>query len=143
MRLVVLIALALCSALPAAARNFITIDGKFTICKFGEFKDCDELTDAMLQSARFSADQKRVLRALKSFTGRDQPATVADLEKVFGKSAIFRPPGMDEVNATWLDDPKGKCPMCGIHAMFSKGDLMVIHYAVADKFMITWARAER
>jgi hypothetical protein len=41
------------------------------------------------------------------------------------------------------DDPESECPMCGIHAMFSKGRLLVVQYAVSEKFMISWARAER
>ena len=127
-------------ALSASERNFITVDGRYTICPFRQFRECDLLTEQMTQSDRFSADEKRTLRTLKTFTDAARTVTLIDFQKSFGRptNTLELPGPANEHGAAWLTEPKGECPLCGIQATFSKGALSSVHYVVADRFMIVW-----
>src|SRR5262249_45240987 len=94
MRLSLLLGIALVLTVPAAARGRLTADGQFTICPFRDFEHCDLLTHQMMQTDRFSEEEKRTLRTLKSFTDAPRSATLAQFQQAFGTPFnVIRIPG--------------------------------------------------
>ena len=145
MRLSLLIGIALVlTTVPATARDWMAMDGQYTICPFRVFDNCDPLTEAMTQTDRFSDEEKRTLRTLKTFTDAPRSATLAHFQQAFGTpSLVFRIPGgrpgeEQAIGASWLTDPKGPCPICGIKAVFLATGLSSADYSVSDRFIIFW-----
>jgi hypothetical protein len=128
------------TTVPAAARDWRAVDGQFTICPFRDFDHCDVLTEPMMRSDRFSEEEKRTLRTLKSFTDAPHSASLARLQQALGTPFIADhiPGRTPAVGASWLTDPKGPCPFCGITAIFQSTGLESITYSVSDRFMIFW-----
>ena len=150
MRLSLLLGIALVlTTVPAASRGYVTLDGQFTICPFRDFENCDLLTHEMMQTDRFSEEEKRTLRTLKSFTDAPRSATLAQFQQAFGTpfivSRIPEPtPQEPAIGAAWLIDPKGVCPLSCIQAIFQPTGLQSITYSVSDRFMIFWyVRSEK
>src|SRR5262249_38529069 len=144
MRLSLLLGTALVlTTVPAAARNPFTGDGQFTICPFRDFDHCDLLTEPMMQTDRFSDEEKGTLRTLKTFADAPRSATPARFGQTFGvPDNVFRIPGRTpeevSIGAAWLTDPKGPCPICGIQAVFQPTGLESFNYSVSNRFMIFW-----
>jgi|SRR5262245_48192912 len=130
------------ATLPAAARDFKTIDEPYIICAFRDFANCDPLTEAMTQTGRFSEEEKRTLRTLKTFTDAPRSATLARFQQAFGAPTLNTHPGRTPqehaISAHWATDPNGPCPLCGILAIFLPSGLSSVNYVVSNRFMIFW-----
>lgn len=147
-RLAVRLGIAILSAaLPAAARDAMAKDGRFTVCAFQDFDKCRLLTASALRAYRFTAENKRVLKALKRYAAAPG-VTLAELERAFGKSSKIIPhgrPGDDTVawfhNSVGLNDLNAKCPECGIYVRLADGRAISLNYIVDGKFTLAWNRA--
>ena len=144
---VVLLLASFAVAAPATAREMFTSDGQYSICPYLELRNCELLTDDMKESGRFTPDETQKLRTLKSITDRARTVTRPELEKIFGQTPyMLEMPGPGAEKAfgiSWLTDPKGECPICGVQMIFTKIGLTTVQYSVYNKFFIGWSTADR
>ena len=149
MRVLALLAIALLFApLPALARDPMTKDGRFTICEFQNFDKCELLTESSLRRFQLSAEERRNFEALRRFTTAPN-ASLADLERTFGKASKVRPrrDRPNEMTIAWfhnsagLNDLNAKCPECGIYVYLTNNVVANINYIVDGKFTLAWNRA--
>jgi hypothetical protein len=66
-----------------------------------------------------------------------------DIWTAVGRHADAGRAGIAVEGATWILDPKGKCPICGVQVMFENGKLATINYSVSDRFVIIWSAPAR
>jgi hypothetical protein len=134
-------------ALPAAARDPMLRDGRFTICPFQNFDKCQLLNERTMRRYRFAPEHKRVLQELKRYAAAPS-VTIVELAQSFGKPSRITP--HDRVNdktIAWIHDSVGlndlnaKCPECGIYVRLFGDVVISFNYIVDRKFTITWYRA--
>jgi hypothetical protein len=86
----------LATALPAAAREPQTKDGKFTIFAFQNFEKCELFSARAIGLYRFSAEDKRILKELRHYAAATRGVTVERLEQSFGKPSKILSPQSSE-----------------------------------------------
>jgi hypothetical protein len=146
---VVLTCLALVSALSSAqARNYLTADAQFTICKFRQFDACEKLTLDIVASTQFTDNERTTLRKLQKIPDLVKP-DASDLTETFGKpTRILSRSGdaamPDAIIYWWQTDAQQReskeCPLCGAKITIMQGKLFSVEYVVNNKFMIIWHR---
>src|SRR5262245_4701276 len=140
------LALAIFVGTASAARDFQTMDGQFTICPLSDFFHCEILTEQMMQTDRFSDEEKRTLRALKTLADKPRYATLGQFQQAFGEPTMVnsipgRTPEDVAIGAVWRTERKGPC--CSIQAVFLPTGLSSLSYSASDRIMVFWfARGE-
>jgi hypothetical protein len=133
-------ALALSSfvGIASAARDFQTSDGQFTICPLSDFKNCEVLTEQMMRTEQFSDEEKRTLRALKTFTDEPRNTTLGQFQQAFGAPTMVNaiPGRTPAIGAAWITARRGPC--CSIQAVFLPTGLSSITYSASDRIMVFW-----
>ncbi|MCW7542008.1 hypothetical protein OOT46_29865 [Aquabacterium sp. A7-Y] len=115
----------------------LTIDGQFTVCRWGETATCDALDKQREKALRLTPteqknlDELRRYSAAKSFNGKDLIAS-------FGQPwTSFKDPA-DTVNIIWLYDQREGHPASSFGMVFVDNKLSIITYKVPNKFSIIW-----
>jgi len=134
---------------PAAARDPLIKDGRFTICAFQNFDKCELLTARAFRRHHPSARDRRIVAALKRYVAARR-VSPASLEEAFGKpSKIQQHAEPTDQTYAWYDksvglsDLNAKCPECGIYIRVSGNVVVSLNYIVDGKFTLAWNRAAR
>ncbi len=136
-------------ALPAAARDPLIKDGRFTICAFQNFDQCELLTARTFRRYRPSARDRRIVDALSHYVAARR-VTLASLQQTFGKpSKVQQHDEPTDQTYAWyhkyagLTDLNAKCPECGIYIRVAGHMVISLNYIVDGKFTLAWNRAAR
>jgi hypothetical protein len=116
-------------------RDYYTVDGRFTICKWGELDHCEALSEKHIKQYFMTAVDIATVEKLehfaftKSFSGKD-------LINAFGQPEVARDPS-DTMHLMWFDKKdRANGPISGF-SMY-KNKIAVASYKVRDKFSIVW-----
>lgn len=119
----------------AKVRDYYTVDGHFTICRWGELDHCEVLSaEHIKQYSMTDADVATIEKLeyfafTKSFSGKD-------LIRAFGEPEVARDPS-DTIHLMWFDKKdRANGPISGF-SMY-KNKIAVASYKVHDKFSIIW-----
>ena len=116
-------------------RDYLTIDGRFTICKWGELENCEALSVEHIKRYSMSEVDVATIEKIehfaftKSFSGKDLIST-------FGQPEVKRDPS-DTIHLMWFDkNDRMNGPLFGF-SMY-KNKIAVASYKVRNKFSIVW-----
>lgn len=122
---------------PASARDYLTKDGQFTVCKWGHLMDCELLDATREKSLDLTKDERRVLfelirfSAIPEFSGKD-------LVAVFGQPFSTSKEADGSFQVSWRIAAGDGDEVSAIGMAMVNQKMSVISYRIWNKYSIIW-----